>query len=86
MSSYSSYTPARINSKSCNEDNKTCPIKVLPNGNKSIENTEIGTYSFNMKNSNKRKTRTNVSVNVNDFNRTSGAFGGSGSPPLNKFY
>tara|TARA_Y100000768_G_C23989323_1_gene691140 strand:- start:2939 stop:3187 length:249 start_codon:yes stop_codon:yes gene_type:complete len=81
----SSYTPARINSKSCNENNKTCPIKVLPNANKSIENTEKFNLSSNLK-TNKGKKRTTISVKINHFNRTSGAFGGSGSPPLNKFY
>ena len=43
------------------------------------------TYQSIIKNSKKRKKTVFLSQNINEYNRVSGSFGGSGSPPRNKF-
>jgi|TARA_R110001592_G_scaffold60820_1_gene185382 hypothetical protein len=85
MSSYTSYTPARINDSNCNDDNKKCPKKVLPINKPKIENTQNYLYASILKNSQKRKKTVFLSQNRNEYNKVSGSFGGSGSPPRNKF-
>ena len=83
MSSYTSYTPARINDSKCNDSN--CPKKVLPIKEPNIENTQKYLYASIVKNSKKRKKTVFLPQNINEYNRVSGSFGGSGSPPRNKF-
>tara|TARA_B100001996_G_scaffold109208_1_gene82558 strand:- start:1 stop:258 length:258 start_codon:yes stop_codon:yes gene_type:complete len=85
MSSYTSYVPARINESKCNDEDKKCPKKVQPIKEPNIENTQKYLYTSIVKNSKKRKKTVFLSQNINDFNRVSGSFGGSGSPPRNKF-
>lgn len=83
MSSYTSYTPARINESKCNDSN--CPKKVLPINQPKIENTQKYLYASIVNNSRKRKNTVFLSQNINEYNRVSGSLGGSGSPPRNKF-
>ena len=56
MSSYTSYTPARINDSKCNDDDKKCPKKVLPIKEPNIEHTQKYLYaSIIKKNFNSKK-------------------------------
>jgi|TARA_B110000238_G_C15789601_1_gene295358 hypothetical protein len=79
--SYSSYVPARINEKKCNDG--TCPVKVIPQKKTEWTETQMSMYVNIVRNS--RKKTKNVSREVNEYGSSFGAPSGYGAPPRNKF-
>ena len=61
--SYSSYVPPRINENKCKNENKSCPVKIIPEKKREWSETQVSLY-VNIVRNTKKKTRTYIqSVN-----------------------